>query len=182
MNLWHDVSKGENFPEVFNCIIETPKGSQNKYEIHKETGLIALDRANYSSAGYPFEYGFIPQTLWDDGDAIDVILLTTFPLGQVGVMVEARPVALMEMMDSGESDYKIICVPTSDKRFEDTQDLADLNKHNLKEFKHFFETLKMLKSDDPNKYKVEVLGYKGKAEAMEAMKRSVELYNQKFAK
>lgn len=182
MNLWHDVPKGENCPEVFNCIIETPKGSQNKFEIDKETGLIALDRANYTHYGYPFEYGFIPQTLWDDGDAIDVLLLTTFPLQQVGIMVEVRPVAVMEMIDSGESDYKIICVPTSDKRFEDIKDLEDLNKHSLKEWKNFFETLKLLKSDDPNKYKVEVKGYKGKAEAIEAISRSIQLYNEKFAK
>ena len=103
MNLWHDVTIGENVPEEFNCIIEIPKGSHNKYEIDKETGLIALDRANYNAAPYPFDYAFIPQTLWEDGDALDVVVLTTYPLN-VGVLVKVRPVALMEMTDSGESD------------------------------------------------------------------------------
>ena len=80
MNLWHDVSIGKNVPDEFNCIVEIPKNSHNKYEIDKETGLIALDRANYNAAPYPFDYAFIPQTLWEDGDALDVIILSTYPL------------------------------------------------------------------------------------------------------
>ncbi len=181
MNLWHDVPLGENTPEEFNCIIEIPKWSPNKYEIDKETGLIALDRANFNAAPYPFDYGFAPQTLWDDGDALDVIVLSTFPL-QVGVLVKVRPVAVMEMIDSGESDYKIIGVPVSDKRWDDVKDLADLNKHNLKEYAHFFETYKMLKSENKEKNKVEVHGYKGKEEAISAVKKSIQMYNEKFAK
>src|SRR6478609_863537 len=104
MNFWHDVPIGKNIPNEFNCIIEIPKGSPNKYEIDKETGLIALDRANYSAAAYPVDYGFVPQTLWDDGDALDVIVLTTYPLA-TGILVRVRPVAVMEMIDDGESDY-----------------------------------------------------------------------------
>ncbi len=91
MNLWHDVSRGDNTPEELNVIIEIPKGSPNKYEIDKETGLIALDRANYSSAPYPFDYGFVPQTLWDDGDALDIIVPSTFPLA-TGILVRVRRV------------------------------------------------------------------------------------------
>jgi inorganic pyrophosphatase len=144
MNYWHDIPIGKNVPEEFNCIIEIPKGSYNKYEIDKETGMIALDRANYSYAPYPFDYGFVPQTLWDDGDALDVLVLTTFPLNP-GILVRVRPVAVMDMTDSGESDYKIIAVPVDDKRWEDIKDLSDLNKHSLKEFTHFFETYKQLK-------------------------------------
>ena len=181
MNLWHDVSIGKNVPEEFNCIVEVPKGSLNKYEIDKESGLIALDRANYSAAPYPFEYAFVPQTLWDDGDALDVVIIATAPIA-VGVLVAVRPIALMDMTDSGESDVKIIAVPVADKRFEDIHDLADLNKHMLKEFQHFFETYKMLKSDDPKKYLVTIAGYKGKAEAIAAINKSRELYKQKFSK
>jgi inorganic pyrophosphatase len=118
MNLWHDVPRGT--PEELNVIIEIPKGSSNKYEIDKETGLIALDRANYSSAPYPFDYGFVPQTLWHDGDAIDVIVLTTFPLNP-GILVAVRPIAVMDMTDTGDSDAKIIAVPVNDKRWEDTK-------------------------------------------------------------
>ncbi len=181
MNFWHDVPIGKNVPEEFNCIIEISKWSPNKYEIDKETGLIALDRANYNSAPYPFDYAFVPQTLWEDGDALDVVLLSTFPL-QVGVLVAARPVAIMDMNDSGDSDAKIIAVPVNDRRFEDIHDLSDLNKHMLKEYAHFFETYKMLKADDPTRYKVLVAGYKGKKEAIEAIERSMKLYKEKFNK
>jgi hypothetical protein len=106
------------------------------------------------------------------------IVLTTFPL-QTGILVNVRPVAVMEMIDSGESDYKVIAVPTEDKRWEDTQDLADINKHTIKEFQHFMETYKALKGKPAL---VEIKGIKGKADAMEAVKKSVELYKAKFAK
>ncbi len=178
MNLWHDVPLGKNAPGEINVIIEIPKGSHNKYEIDKETGLIGLDRANYNSAPYPFDYGFAPQTLWHDGDALDVIVLTTYPL-DVGVLVAVRPVAVMEMIDSGENDYKVIAVPVNDKRWEDVQNLEDLNKHNLKEYQHFFETYKALKGKPTP---VEIQGFKGKEDALAAVKESVELYKQKFAK
>ena len=178
MNLWHDISLGKNVPKEFNTIIEIPKGSYNKYEIDKETGMIALDRANYSSAPYPFDYAFSPQTLWDDGDALDVITLTTFPLNP-GILVRVRPVAMMEMTDSGESDNKIIAVPVHDKRWDDVQELKDINKHSLREFKHFFETYKTLKGEGNE---VTVHGYKEKDAAIEAIHNSVKLYNEKFNK
>lgn len=178
MNLWHDVTLGDETPEVINVIIEIPKGSLNKYEIDKETGLIKLDRANYSSAPYPVDYGFAPQTLWDDGDALDVIVLSTFPLAP-GILVKARPVAIMEMIDGGDSDYKVIAVPVEDKRWDDVKDLKDINKHNLKEYQHFFETYKALKG---KKNEVVVHGYKGKKEAVAAVKRSIKLYEKQFMK
>lgn len=175
MNLWHDVPLGDNAPEEINVIIEIPKGSNNKYEIDKETGLIKLDRANYSAAAYPFDYGFAPQTLWEDGDPLDVIVLTTYPLDP-GILVAVRPVAVMDMIDSGESDYKIIAVPVEDKRWDDVEDLSDVNAHSLKEFQHFFETYKALKGKPAP---VEIKGVYGKKEALEAVKRSVELYREK---
>ena len=178
MNLWHEISAGENVPEEVNVIIEIPKGSHNKYEIDKETGLIKLDRANYNSTPYPFEYGFIPQTLWEDGDAVDVLLLATYPI-HPGILVNARPVALMKMTDGGESDDKIICVPVDDMRWDDVNDLTDLNKHLLKEFKNFFESIKLLKNKP---IQVTVHGFKGKAEAYKAVKKSIALYREKFKK
>ncbi|MEK7132650.1 MAG: inorganic diphosphatase [Patescibacteria group bacterium] len=178
MNLWHDVPLGENAPDEFNVIIEISKGSHNKYEIDKETGLIKLDRANYGAAAYPFDYGFAPQTLWEDGDALDVVVLTTYPIDP-GILVSVRPVAVMEMTDSGESDYKIIAVPTEDRRWEDVQDLKDLNSHMLREFQNFFETIKQLKSKPAV---VTVHGYKGHGEALEAVKKSVDLYEKQFGK
>ncbi len=181
MNLWHDVSIGKNVPNEFNCIVEIPKGSHNKYEIDKETGLIALDRANYNDAPYPFDYAFVPQTLWEDGDALDVVIVSTFPLA-VGILVAVRPIAIMDMNDSGEDDAKIIAVPVNDKRFDDINDIEDLNKHSLKAYAHFFETYKILKGDTPEKYKVTIGGFKNKATAIEAILKSQELYKAKFDK
>jgi inorganic pyrophosphatase len=181
MNYLHDIPIGKNSPEVINVIVEIPKGSKNKYELDKETGMIALDRANYNAAEYPFDYGFIPQTHWEDGDALDVILLTTYPL-MPGVLVSARPIAVMDMVDSGESDVKIIAVPENDRRFEQYTDLKDINPHTLKEASHFFETYKQLKGDSPDKYKVTVSGYEGKDKAIEVIKKSIQLYKEKYNK
>src|SRR3989344_3400042 len=178
MNFWHDISVGENFPDELNCFVEIPRGSHNKYEIDKESGIIKLDRSNYGAAPYPFEYGFLPQTLWEDGDALDVILLATYPIPP-GILVSVRPVALMEMTDTDESDDKIIAVPVNDRRWEDVQDLEDLNKHTLRECQNFFETLKNL---TPKRAVKTVHGLKGKKEAVEAIKKSIDLYNKKFGK
>ncbi len=176
MNLLHDIEPGT--PEEINVIIETPKGSHNKYEIDKETGLIKLDRANFGPAPYPFEYGFVPQTHWEDGDALDVMLLATYPV-HPGILVKARPVALMEMTDSGDPDSKIIAVPVDDRRWDDVQDLKDLNQHSLKEYKNFFETLKQLKKGSPV---VTVHGFKGKADAVAAFEHGIELYKKEHSK
>jgi len=176
LNLWHDVPRGTL--EELNIIIEIPKGSHNKYEIDKETGLIALDRANYSSAAYPFDYGFVPQTLWEDGDPLDVVLIASFPLAP-GILVRVRPVAMMEMTDDGFSDSKIIAVPVEDRRWEKTVDLEDLNHHTPREFQHFFETYKELQGDiNP----VKILGWKDKKTALEAVQKSINLYEEKFGK
>lgn len=155
-----------------NVIVEIPKDSHNKYEIDKATGLIKLDRANYSSAAYPFDYGFVPQTLWDDGDALDVILLTTYPLN-VGVLVNARPVGIINMVDSGDKDDKIIAVPVEDKRWDEVKDIGDVNPHTLKEIVHFFETYKQLKGKP---VEVTISGQQGRAEAEAAFERARKLY------
>jgi len=176
MNLWHDLALGEKVPEEFNVIIEIPKGSKNKYEIDKETGLIKLDRAMKSSQDYPFDYGFAPQTIWDDGDALDVIVLSTYPLS-TGILVNVRPVAVMHMTDSGESDDKIIAVPVKDPRWENVKDLADVNPHTIKEFQHFFETYKSIEGKI-----VTIDGIERREKAVEAVKRSVKLYKEKFLK
>jgi inorganic pyrophosphatase len=180
MNFWHDVPIGDNAPEEFNTIIEIPKGSNNKYEIDKATGLIALDRANFNASGYPFDYGFVPQTLWDDGDALDVVLLTTYPL-TVGILATVRPVGLMDMEDGGQPDQKIIAVPVHDKRWEDVQNLDDLNQHTLREIQHFFETYKALKDGDPEKNRVVIKGFLGKEDALKAVERAARMYQEKSA-
>lgn len=179
MNLLHDIPAGDK--DSINVIVEVPKGSSNKYEIDKETGIIKLDRANYSAAAYPCEYGFVPQTHWDDGDALDVVVLATFPI-PTGILVKVRPVGLMKMVDTGENDYKIIGVPVKDKRFDDIKDISDLNKHTLKEIQHFFETYKHLKGQNPEENKVVIEGFEGKAAAVEAFEKAVTLYKEKYGK
>jgi inorganic pyrophosphatase len=178
MNLWQEISVGDKAPEEFNAIIEIPKGSFNKYEVDKKTGLIALDRANYSAAPYPFDYGFAPQTYWEDNDPLDVIVLTTFPLNP-GILVRVRPVAVLDMIDDGDSDMKVLAVPAADRRWEDVQDLGDLNKHNLREYEHFFQTYKALKGKPAP---VETRGYKGRDEALKVIKKAIRLYDEKFVK
>ncbi len=153
-----------------NVIIEINKGSKNKYEIDKATGIIALDRVFYSSQDCPFDYGFVPQTLWEDGDALDVVLLTTYPLFP-GILVKARPVGLVRMTDSGEPDAKILAVPVSDPRWADVQDLKDVNKHTLKEIEHYFLTYKQLQ-----KKVVTIDGFGDKAEAVAAFHKGVDAY------
>ncbi len=176
MDLWHDIEPGTS--DEMNVVIETPRGSHNKYEIDKETGLIKLDRANYNYAPYPFDYGFVPRTLWEDGDALDVMVLSTFPV-YPGILVKVRPVSFMEMTDGGDPDSKIIGVPVADRRWDDVKDLGDLNQHGLKEYKLFFETLKQLK-EKPSETTVH--GFKGAKEAREAFEHGRELYQGKFKK
>ncbi len=176
MNLWHEVGAGEDIPNVVNMIVEIPNGSKNKYEIDKETGLIKLDRAMKSAQDYPFDYGFVPQTLWEDGDALDVILLTTYPL-YPGILVEARPVAVLRMIDGGEGDDKIIAVPKNDPRWEEVRDLADVNKHTIKEIQHFLETYKSIEGKS-----VVISGVEGREAAHAAVKKGLQMYADKFPK
>ena len=178
MNLWHDISVGENPPHEINSIIEVPQGSHNKYEVDKETGLISLDRANYSNAPYPIDYGFIPQTYWHDDDPFDVVIMSSFPI-HIGVLVSVRPVAYLEMEDGGDDDSKVIGVPAEDRRWEDVQTLADLNKHTLREIRHFFETYKELKKDDEEN-EVVVKEFYDVDKATKAIEEAQELYQKKI--
>ncbi len=157
-----------------NVIVEIPKFSKNKYEIDKETGLIALDRVMHSAQDYPFDYGFVPKTLWDDGDALDVLLLTTYPL-LPGIMVPARPVGVMNMTDDGEDDAKVIAVPKKDPRWDEVKDLKDINPHTLKEIEHFFSTYKKVQNKT-----VETRGFEDATAAKAAFERSRTLYSEKF--
>jgi inorganic pyrophosphatase len=173
MNLLHDIDPGTS--SKMNVIIEIPKGSKNKYEIDKKTGLIALDRAMHSSQDYPFDYGFVPQTLWDDGDALDVVVLTTYPLAP-GILVRVRPVAVIDMVDGGESDAKVIAVPCDDPRWDDTTKLDEVNKHTIKEIKHFFETYKQIQNKE-----VTIDSIRDVDGAKEVFERAMKLYKESKA-
>lgn len=147
LNLLHDVTPGDNAPNEITVIIEINKGSKNKYEFDKVTGLIKLDRVMHTSQDFPFDYGFVPQSLWHDGDPLDVVVITTHPLIP-GIVVTVRPVGVMDMIDGGDSDAKIIAVPVDDPRFNDIQDIADVNPHTIKEFEHFFLTYKKIQNKE----------------------------------
>ena len=173
MNLIHEVDPGNE--ESVNVIIEISKNSRNKYEIDKKTGLIALDRALHTAQDFPVDYGFVPQTLWYDDDQLDCIVLTTHSLSQ-GILVRGRIVGIMEMIDSGDSDDKIIVVAEGDPRWDNVRDIEDINPHTLKEVKHFFETYKKLQEKE-----VVVKEFLSSQKGKEAFKKSREMYKEMMA-
>ncbi len=176
MHFWHDISMGDHAPEELTVIVETPKGSQNKYEIDKESGIISLDRVLYGANFFPGDYGFVPRTLWEDGDALDALVMTHNPLFP-GCKLSVRPIAVLRMIDSEESDDKLLCVPTKDPRFDHMQDISDIAPHFLKELKHFFETYKLLQNK-----KVEVVEINDKKAAHETIAKGIRMYEKKFSK
>ncbi|MEU4323478.1 inorganic diphosphatase [Nocardia fluminea] len=144
----------------FDVTIEIPKGSRNKYEVDHESGRVKLDRYLYTSMGYPADYGFIENTLGEDGDPLDALVLlpeSVFP----GVIVEARPVGVYRMTDEAGGDDKVLCVPAGDPRWDHIQDLGDVSEFELSAIKHFFERYKDL---EPGKY-VQGSEWLGRAEA-----------------
>jgi inorganic pyrophosphatase len=176
MNLLHEVSAGKKTPDEINVIVEINKGSKNKYELDKETGLIKLDRVMYTSQDYPFDYGFVPQTHWHDGDPLDVVLLTTHPLVP-GLLLTARPVGVLDMVDDGESDAKILAVPVKDPRWNEVKDLQDVNLHTIEEIKHFFETYKQIQ-----KKEVTIPTIRDAKAAKEVIAEGIALYKKEFTK
>ncbi|MCO6437742.1 MAG: inorganic diphosphatase [Phycisphaerae bacterium] len=130
-------------PNVVNMIVEIPKGRRSKFEVDKRTGLFMLDRYLYSSSHYPGDYGFIPQTLAEDGDALDILVLVNEPTF-TGCLIEARIVGLFHMKDRGQPDYKVLGVPHHDPLFGEYEDVAHVPRHFLREMEHFFATYKQL--------------------------------------
>ncbi|KZX10682.1 inorganic diphosphatase [Methanobrevibacter filiformis] len=174
MNLWTELAPGSDIPKVITAIIEIPKGSRNKYEYDKDIEAFALDRVLYSSVAYPADYGFIPQTLYDDGDPMDILVLMdqpTFP----GCVIESRPIGIMKMIDGGDKDYKILAVPVEDPKYKEVLDIGDVPSHLLDEIEEFFKTYKNLEGK-----KTEVLGWENKEVAEIETLRSIELYKEKY--
>ncbi|OHA58839.1 MAG: inorganic pyrophosphatase [Candidatus Vogelbacteria bacterium RIFOXYD1_FULL_44_32] len=174
MNLWHDIPAGD--ASALNVIIEIPKLSRIKYELDKETGLIGVDRVLYSPMHYPANYGFVPQTLWDDGDPLDVLVMSHEPFVP-GCLVKVRPVGVMEMTDDGDSDAKVLSVPAKDPRYNSIQNLTDIDPHTLEEIKHFFKVYK-----DLQKKEVVVADWRDKSEATKDIQHSFDLYQKKYPK
>jgi inorganic pyrophosphatase len=142
---WHDLNPGEKVPEEFDAVIEIPRGSNVKYELDKPSGLIRVDRVLYSAVYYPANYGFIPQTLAEDGDPLDVLVLcqeAVVPLA----LIHARTVGLMSMVDSGTMDHKIIAVATQDPEFNGYQEASQIPAHYLLTLRRFFQDYKQLEN------------------------------------
>ena len=140
---WHDISPGEHLPHEFSTVIEIPFGSSVKYELDKQSGLIKLDRVLYSAVYYPANYGFIPQTLAEDDDPLDVLVLcqeAVVPL----TLIHARAIGLMTMIDSGKRDHKIIAVATQDPEFNSYHEASEMPEHRLSMLRRFFLDYKQL--------------------------------------
>ena len=155
----------------FDVTIEIPKGSRNKYEVDHESGRVRLDRYLFTSMGYPTDYGFIEDTLGEDGDPLDALVLLPQPL-YPGVLVEARPVGMFKMVDEAGGDDKVLCVPAGDHRWDHIQDIGDVPEFELDVIKHFFVHYKDL---EPNKF-VKAADWVGRAEAEAEVERSVERF------
>ncbi|MEJ2368825.1 MAG: inorganic diphosphatase [Acidobacteriota bacterium] len=171
---WHDISIGNKAPEEFQSVIEIPKGSKVKYELDKETGHLRVDRVLYSSVSYPANYGFIPQTIGDDHDPLDVLVLMqerVYPLS----ILRVRPIGMMAMVDQGENDEKIICIHLDDPEYRDYHSIDELPAHRLNELRNFFEDYKKLEQKE-----VRVKDFQGPKEAVEAVRHCMELYNKLF--
>ena len=147
MNVWHDIDPARIKPEDFLAVIEIPKGSKNKYELDKETGLIVLDRILYTSTHYPANYGFIPRTYGDDGDPLDVLVLCSESLAPL-TLVRCFPVGYISMTDCGKNDEKIIAIPFEDPTYHLYTDISELPAHVASEIKHFFRVYKSLEGKE----------------------------------
>ncbi len=143
MNIWHDIDPKRITPDEFIAVIEIQKGSKQKYELDKKTGLLILDRILYTSTHYPANYGFIPHTLADDGDPLDVLVLCSESLLPLS-LVKVYPIGVITMNDNGKNDEKIIAIPFTDPNYNSYKTIADLPKHVFDEMQHFFSVYKQL--------------------------------------
>ena len=172
---WHEVPIGDEAPEEFTALIEIPKGSRVKYELDKETGLLKVDRILYSAVIYPANYGFIPRTLGDDEDPLDVLVLMQEPVQPLSFL-KARPIGMMHMVDEGENDEKIICVHLDDPEYSSYEHHNELPEHRLKELQRFFQDYKVLEGKE-----VDVGDFSDPPEAKEAVRHAMRLYDEHFA-
>jgi inorganic pyrophosphatase len=166
----YDLDPGPDTPEIVRMIVEIPKNSSNKYEYDGKLGVFRLDRVLYSAVHYPGDYGFIPGTLAEDADPLDVLTLVdeaSYP----GVLISVRPVGVLEMVDQDELDQKILAVPNRNPRFDQIHTIDQVFAHNLREIEHFFAIYKELEGK-----RTEMRGWRGPREAREVIRRSRERY------
>ena len=175
MNPWHDFDAKRISTNNFISVIEIPRGSKNKYELDKESGLLRLDRILYTSTHYPANYGFIPRTLSEDHDPLDVLVICQETLEPMSI-VECYPIGILYMIDENEVDEKIIAIPVNDPNLNSYNDISELPKHQFEEIKHFFEVYKFLEKKTTRVDKIS-----GRADAIETIKKCINAYNKKFS-
>ncbi|HNE50197.1 MAG TPA: inorganic diphosphatase [Chitinophagales bacterium] len=171
---WHQVSIGNQQPDIVHSIIEIPKGSRAKYELDKETGLLRLDRVLYSAVYYPANYGFIPQTLGDDHDPLDILVLSQIDIVPLCI-VDAKVIGVMRMIDNNEGDDKIIAVAANDISVAHINSISELPKHFIEELKNFFEEYKKLE-----KKTVLVQDFQDKNVAIQIIQKAIDEYQKMY--
>lgn len=170
MNIWHDIESSRITPEDFIAVVEISKGSKQKYEMDKKTGLLRLDRILYTSTHYPANYGFIPHTLAEDNDPLDVLILCSESLIPMS-LVKCYPIGVIIMDDNGSVDEKIIAIPDTDPNYNTYKSIKDLPKHIFDEMQHFFSVYKQLEDKHTT---VDVVS--DKEVAVEIIKKSMNSY------
>ena len=171
---WHGVHYGDSAPAIVNAMIEIPQGSRSKYEVDKDSGLLRLDRVIYSSFQYPINYGFIPQTLGQDNDPLDILVLCSQSI-QPLCLVESKVIGNMQMIDSGAMDDKIIAVALKDPSVNHINQVEELPQHFLLELRNFFEQYKVLENK-----KVEIDNFQDKATAYTIIGDAISFYKETF--
>lgn len=169
---WHDVTPGERLPQQFTAVVEIPTGSSIKYELDKQTGLLRMDRMLYSAVFYPANYGFIPQTLAEDDDPLDVLVLCQEPLAPL-TLVDARAIGLMTMVDSGKMDHKILAVAIDDPEYSGFSESSELPAHRLHMLRRFFQDYKTLEGKT-----VEVEQFQSSSTAFPIIEAALERYSE----
>jgi len=175
MNLWTDLEVGKKPPAQVNAVIEIPQGCKNKYEYDVNNGVFTLDRVLYAAEFYPGDYGFIPKTLHEDGDPLDILVLTYEPTF-TGCVVPARVIGVLDMEDQNGPDAKILAVPEGEPRFQELKDIKDVATYTLKEIEYFFETYKQLENK-----KVTVHNIRDRKAAEKIILDSITRYNKRWA-
>jgi inorganic pyrophosphatase len=173
MNLWKDIPVGDKPPKFLNMVIEVTSNARDKYEYSSKWETFVLDRIIPSSVIFPVEYGFVPQTWYEDNDPLDIMAMSFEPL-EVGAVARVRVIGALIIEDEKGIDPKILAVLVNDARFEGYKDISDVHKHELKEIEEFFETYKRL---EPHKW-TKIKGWKNAAEAMEIVETAINKYQQ----
>lgn len=176
MNIWHEISPKRISTEDFEAVIEIPKGCSAKYELDKETGFLKLDRILHTATHYPESYGFIPRTLAQDGDPLDVLVLCSENIEPLS-LIRCYPIGVIHMIDGGEDDEKIIAIPFNDPTFNTFKDISELPEHIFNEMTHFFEVYKALEHKSTS---VETVA--GRENAIEIIQKCIDSYVETYCK